>query len=401
MKSVHLGRGLVHRTVVLRARGILPVLLCFVACAPTVTGRGASTYVGGGAPGAARADAAGGGPESEPDAGVGSDGSLGDGPPAGGDAAVAVADGGGGTTVASAPDGGAVAAIDGGLAVDLPASEMFRGQPVAAVLDALAHRPIVRVLSRHDSTGVIYRVDLGDGLEAGFKPARRGQENWWRHEIIAFRLARRLGLAPRTPPVVARLLPLSLFPRWARSDDLTPAASDRHMVAGAMIYWLPVLRPTNLYTPDGQRRWSAWLDARRPVAAPERDRPEQVSSMVVFDYLMGNLDRFNFANIRTDENGVLVYRDNNAGWFANQMTDLRWVRTELMMVQRFSRAVVDAVDRTDAAALRAEVERDPGADGALLSDEQLNQYERRRRHVLGYVHGLVAQHGEARVYAWP
>jgi len=62
--------------------------------------------------------------------------------------------------------------------------------------------------------------------------------------------------------------------------------------------------------------------------------------------------------------------------------------------------VIDALEHTDAEALRAELDRDPGPGHPLLSNAALLAWERRRRAVLAYVHAEVRAHGESAVYTW-
>ena len=127
---------------------------------------------------------------------------------------------------------------------------------------------------------------------------------------------------------------------------------------------------------------------------------EQVSTLLVFDYLQGNDDRWSSFNLRTDEHGRFVYRDNNAGWFVRTMARIEWQEFRLRQTQRIRRSLMAALEGADGDALRTELARDPAPDGPVISDAHVRAYEARRAHVLEYFRGLVARYGDAAVMAW-
>ncbi len=283
-----------------------------------------------------------------------------------------------------------------------PAGERYREWAVDELVRAMSDRPVRRALGNYRSTSPIYRLQLEGGLEVAFKPAIPGQETWWRHDILAWRLARVLGIADRVPPSIARRVPVEALGEAVQTDGLIRSPDDSSSVPGVAIFWLPVLRVTFLDAPRQRAQWQPWLEARGPMPQG-RDAvlAAEISTVMVFDYLQANEDRWNDANIRADENDHLVYRDNNVGWFAVKMEDLTWGRTTLYGTQRFSRALVAALERATPEALREEVARADGAGFRLIDARTLRAYGARRRVVLDHVRELRARYGDEVVLAFP
>lgn len=272
----------------------------------------------------------------------------------------------------------------------------WRGLGEDEWLARMATRPVSRMVSRHSSTAVVFRLDLGDGVEAAFKPERPGQESWWRNEIVSYRLARLLRIEHRVPPVAGRTVPATVFGRYAASDRLVTQRDGS--VRGSAAVWVPDLHGEPLHTPEGRRAWSAWLTPGAEIPAASRERARQISEVLVFDYLMANYDRWNCCNIPVDARGQLVVRDNDAGWFASVMNRLNAPDH----VRRLSRTLWNALHSVDASALRTEAARDPmQATVRMVGAGALAAYDRRRARLLRHVDALIAEHGESAVLAWP
>jgi hypothetical protein len=279
----------------------------------------------------------------------------------------------------------------------------FRGMPLDELLQAMATRPVVRRVRRYSSTSVVYRLELEGGLEIAFKPAVPGQEGWWRHEVAAFHLARVLGLTDRVPPAVTRRVPMRLLGAEGYADKLVTASDDPESVPGAAIAWLPVLEVTHLDLPDRRAQWEPWLDPMQPLPTDGYSLAlaDDLASVLLFDYLEANEDRWNEANIAADEFGRIVMRDNNVGWFVDMMRDLTWCEGPLHRARRFPRGLVRAIERADPAAIRAEFARDRGTEGRVADRGVLEAFEARRQHLLAYVRELRERYGDAAVMALP
>lgn len=273
---------------------------------------------------------------------------------------------------------------------------MFRGRSEDEWLRLMSERPVVRTLERFHSTLFVFHMDLGDGVHISFQPERPGQETFWRREVTSYHLARLLGIRDRVPPTVGKRVPLSAFGRFASGVGLVV---DRHgMVLGSASVWMPVLNRVNMHLLPARREWSGWMNPARELPEASRERARQVSEVLVFDYLAANYDRWNCCNITADENGDLVFRDNDAGWFPDVINRLG----DPNVVRRVPRYLYESVQRATPERLRESVSHDPMAGSVhLVSSRAYTGYELRRQALLANLRRMVERHGEAAVFSWP
>jgi len=270
----------------------------------------------------------------------------------------------------------------------------FGGVSEARILEAIRS---ARVLGRQNvgSTSVNLHLRLEGGIDAAWKPRTTSHGESYRAEIAAYRLNRLLGLN-RVPPAISRPIQRSAL----RLAPDSPVIFDRDNTArGAAIYWVPVLRPSRIDGVEDQERWGRWLRQGRTVPPDQSQRAEEISTLLVFDFLTGNWDRWSGANVPMDAQGHLIYRDNNGG-FLEPLP--RWkmeiIFSFLQRVQRFSRRFVDQVRAMTLASLRRAIANDADGTEPLLNDAQLRAMMRRRATFLEYVDALVGIHGASEVY---
>jgi hypothetical protein len=288
--------------------------------------------------------------------------------------------------------------------------------PSDDVLESLREQPVVRAKKGGGGRSLSFRVTLGDGTVAYFKTEQTFAAHWY-SEVASFHIDRMLGLR-RVTPVAARKLPWSRLSRAAGTD---PRVSELRIgkdgsVRGALIAWIDgKLVPAAL--PDG---WEAWLRVDEPKGAtpfqraggwrsgkhkwaadvephaPDTpDRPAELSDLVLFDYMIGNLDRWggNFTNVRTlGHGGPLVHLD-NANGFHRRDGGRDLLDAQLTAVQRFRRSTVDAIRAFDPSELEKRLEREPA--GPILDREQLDALEVRRQRLLEHVDEMQHAHGAA------
>jgi hypothetical protein len=275
-------------------------------------------------------------------------------------------------------------------------ARQFGGVSEARILEAIRG---ARVLGRQNvgSTSVNLHLRLEGGIDAAWKPRTRTHRDSYRAEIAAYRLNRLLGLT-RVPPAVSRAIPRATL----RLAPDSPVLFERDNTArGAAIYWVPVLRPSRIDGAEEQERWGRWLRQGRTVPPDQAQRAEEISTLLVFDFLTGNWDRWSGANVPMDALGHLIYRDNNGG-FEEPFVEglLQRSRSLLNRTQRFSRAVIGRARAMTEASVRAEMALDPDRSTPMLSAGQLRSLLRRRDLLLAYVDSLVRRHGEAAVLPW-
>ena len=269
----------------------------------------------------------------------------------------------------------------------------FRGQDEEALLRAMATRPVVRVLHRFSSSTLVFHCDLGDGVEIAFKPARRGEHQWWKHEVLAYRLARVLGIADRVPPAVSRTIPAELIEGFAHDRDLIRERDGS--IRGAAIAWMPVLRPSGLHAPEARDEWNHWMSAQHDIPPSNRRRAGQIASLIAFDYLQANFDRWNAGNVSLDEHDDLVFRDNNRGWFLENL--VRTDRGGVVNIERIPAWLLAGIERATADAVRAEVRRDGLPFHRLETAGYWAAYSARRTALLQRIAAAIAEHGRERV----
>lgn len=294
-------------------------------------------------------------------------------------------------------DAGRVETVDGGVqaARVTEGARSFRGHDEDELIEAMRSRPIVRVIERFNSSTLVYHCELEGGLEVAIKPSRTGEHGWWRHEAVAYRLARVLGIRDRVPPVVTRRVHTRVFHGFRRGAHLR--VRDRHsrMVESVVIFWMPELHHSGLHTPEARERWSEWMDPTAVVPQGERRRARQIAALVAFDYLQANFDRWNSANVAVDEHGDLVFRDNNRGWFLENLR--RVERGGLDGIRWIPAWLWPGITRATPEALAAELGRDGMALHRLLRSRELRAYGERQRALVAQINAAIARYGRERV----
>lgn len=269
-----------------------------------------------------------------------------------------------------------------------------------------------RRLRQVGTSSVTLRMDLGDGLESAFKPRTRSHPRGYLAEITAYRIARALGM-DNVPPVIGRRIPRPVMQErfdsahrdadWEaiRQDILWDAPG---LARGAAIYWIPRMRPVGLETARDLDGVAGWLAQAGEVPEDRASLARDLSTMIAFDYLIGNWDRWSGGNVSSDPSGERLFvRDHNLA-FIEPLRGERYerMRRHLERVERFSRGFVDRVAELDEARLRIALAADPESEHRpLLEDAQIAGVLARRRALLSYVGALVEAHGAERVLAWP
>lgn len=274
---------------------------------------------------------------------------------------------------------------------------MFNNLAEELILDAIRNG---RILSRRPvgSTSVNYACDLAGEIDMAFKPKSTTHGEAFLAEIAAFRLNRLLGLS-RVPPACSRVVPSATL----RLPRESPVVVERDgSVRGAAIYWCPALRDSRIDQERERQRWTGWLRARAPLPDAERVRAEQISTLVAFDTLTGNWDRWSGQNVPMDSSGHLVYLDNNGAfsepWGERMMNAALY---NLRQVQRFSRSFVERARALTEASVRAEMALDGDPSRPPLNPTQIASLLRRRDALVAYVDELSRRHGAEQILFFP
>jgi hypothetical protein len=300
--------------------------------------------------------------------------------------ATSTATAGSATGVAGATDD-ASGAI--GSAVSADAGAASAGDPVAA--KSIGH------------TSFVLKVTLGDGSVGAFKARSKRPlgDRRYRGEIAAYRLGVALGLTnvPRALPRAFRFASLRAAcgraPSCAEQLDREAVIEPDGSVRGAFLPWIDGYRVMPLEEAAWRARWEPWLtDPRATIPADERPLAAALSTLVVFDYLTANWDRWSGGNVARDgSSGELLFVDNDGAFYERPPLEaLARQLAFLRRVTRFSRRFVSALRTLDEAKLREAFGEEPPGE-PLLTEAVVAGVEERRRAVLQMVDARAARAG--------
>jgi hypothetical protein len=253
-------------------------------------------------------------------------------------------------------------------------------------------------------TSVVLHLRLKGGAELAFKPESRRGKARYRGEIAAYRLAKALGLTNVLPAVPrafdVKALEAVLEPA-SREVLRSEAVVTSGKVRGAAIVWLQKLEFIPLEGASWRNRWKGWLGSAE-LPDDQRELAAQIATLIVFDMLGGNWDRWSGGNVAIDRpTNTLLFVDNDGAFFDPVPPEpLAAQQKQLEKTERFSRALVDALRKMTPVSLADALGEDlPGTP--LLGARVVSGIDERRRVVLTHVDELIKGRGEAATLAFP
>ena len=256
-------------------------------------------------------------------------------------------------------------------------------------------------------TSVVLRMRTVARVTAAMKVRSRGIPHGYKHEIAAYRIARLLGL-DNVPPAIQRRVAWKEIRNRFHEDKLDQRSSVRRAVLwdedgsapGAAIYWVKGMRSVGY---EKRSTWARWLqDGEIPPGREALAR--DLSTMALFDLLIGNWDRFSGGNLPSDPSRQrAILRDNDRA-FSTPLLQRRYdaLVRGLSRTERFSKSVVERLSELDEAALRRELSYDPShAADPLLSEAQIADVFDRRATILSHIAALIEERGEDQVLVFP
>lgn len=294
------------------------------------------------------------------------------------------------------------------------ASPGFLGEDDRALRERLRTGTIASVERGRGGRSVGFKITLGDGTVGYFKPEQTFSAAHWYSEVAAYHLDRVLGFG-RVPPVVGRRFRWSTLRPYVAGDpraaEVRPLADGD--VRGAFVAWVTGgLSPLRL-----GRAWERIVRIEGALGRSPYDRPAlvregvggqsgvvralpasragELSDLLIFDYLVQNVDRWggDFTNVRVrGEDGPLLFFDNGAGFWPNEQR-LPLMEARLRPLQRFRRSTVAALRAFSITAFRDALATDDLAP--VLTPRQVEGVDIRVRAAVAHVDSMYARFGEA------
>jgi hypothetical protein len=257
----------------------------------------------------------------------------------------------------------------------------FMGQPDDEILARICNTPIKSLRPLGGGASISLKLVLEGGQQAALKPEQL-RVTRYQSEVAAYRVSRALGLGMVPPSCVRKLsreqlmagMPKALVERM--EQELV--VDSKGLVACAVITWVPHLHGLRLEELDW---WRPLLLKAAPIPAHKRKRLLDISTLLLFDYLILNHDRWSGGNTH-ESDGQMVFIDQGAGFgpehhhrrSRSALHTLRWS-------ERFPREVAESLFELDSEPLAKELSE-------LLSAEEVEEFLYRVRHAREYLRGL-------------
>lgn len=292
-------------------------------------------------------------------------------------------------------------------AINHAGPRLWDGLREEAILARMRKQRIRKVSFNRAGSSLTFRLFFHDGSSAAYKPDQYHDGSRPRKEIAAYRINCALGLH-RVPPATSRVIPLrKLLRRLVHSDhDLIPRIRKEARVwygllRGEVSWWIPKIRYLRINTRRARQEYEGWLDAARPLPPDKAEWAAQISTMIVFDYVINNVDRFTGGNTMTTADGKFLYfMDNTFSFFPTPRRNNENL-TRLRRVQRFSARLYRALKRLTPARLSAEIAKEGKAPWPILYRSEFNAVIRRKDTAVNHIEKVIAEFGRKKALSFP
>jgi hypothetical protein len=286
-------------------------------------------------------------------------------------------------------------------------------QPDDQLLAPLAATKLTALKLNHGGTSLSLRVDFASGARAAFKPQQIHPQSDPRREIAAYRIDRMLGIG-HVPPAKSATFALADLIAAAPADAreyTTQRLTDEAIahggkVSGAVSWWIPEIRDATIgeHRIDelaGMAEWLPYLQADAPIPPELAGTMEQLSTLIVFDVLIDNADRWTGNNTKcSSDHQTLFFMDNTLS-FSQFTFGHESNLTPLHRISKFSRKLVARLRTLTYTSIARAVESGDDPLAPLLEPAEIHAVLARRDHLLRYIDDLSAELGESAVLAFP
>jgi hypothetical protein len=281
------------------------------------------------------------------------------------------------------------------------------------LLEPLGDGTVTKIKLNRGGTSLSLRLDFSNGTRAAFKPEQTFPQSDPRREIAAYRIDRLLGInhvAPAKPIAIPYQQLVDAAEPGMRSyvaERLEDAIVRRGVVYGEVQWWLPEIKLAafgkhRIDEPEGKDLWRAYLKVGAKIPPEHLRLCEQLSTLLVFDVLIDNSDRWSGANTMMSPDGATLFFMDNTLSFSIHKIGHEIPNTALRRIEVFSRSLISRLRGLSYEAVERVL--DMGDDkrlGPLLSTDAMRAILARRDNILVHVDRLIAEHGEAAVLAFP
>jgi hypothetical protein len=313
---------------------------------------------------------------------------------------------------ATDPPAAAVIPLERSQLVARRAPDTVFGAPDSELLTPLAATPVTRVKLNRGGSSLSLRLDFASGARAAFKPMQIHPQSDPRREIAAYRIDRLLGLG-HVPPaksatfaiddVIAAADPANRSVTASRIEQEAIPRDGR--LCGELSWWIPEIKRVRIggrYVdePDGEALWVEYLQAGAAIPAELRPMLGQLASVIVFDVVIDNSDRWSGNNTQGSPDDRILYFMDNTLAFSQYTIGHTANLARLYRIQVFPRGLIGRLRRLSAEAVAAALGHDDVL-GPLLGEGEIRAVMSRRDHLVEYVDRLIADLGEDAVLALP
>ncbi len=254
-------------------------------------------------------------------------------------------------------------------------------------------------------TSVVFKLELSSGARVAWKPNAKKVTGRYKGEVAAYRLGRALGIDNVVPACARAFEPRAVTPAIgadAGAALLDEAIVEQGKIYGATIAWVDGLQFWPLEKEPLRAEVKTWLTAGRPIPEAKADLARQASTLVAFDFVSGNWDRYSGENIGLDKQGkTVLFIDNDAAFMEGPPKDaLTRNRALLDQTDRFSKRVIARLRGLDAQRLTT-IFGDEDAGRPLLSPKVISLVAQRVTELLEVVDAKVAAHGSEETLYFP
>lgn len=279
------------------------------------------------------------------------------------------------------------------------------------LLAPLGATPVSKLKFNHGGSSLTVRLDFQSGARAAFKPQQTHPQSDPRREIAAYRVDRLLGIG-RVPP--AKPVTFQLADLIAAAEPLKRAATavrfadeaivNDGVVRGQLSWWIPEISDATIGgfridEPGGIAQWTRHLQVGAVIPPEVHGLVTQIATMIVFDVLIDNADRWSGSNTKSSPDQRTLYFMDNTLSFSLYTVGHDSNLSPLRRIKVFPRALVQRLRSLTLADLESALDIGNDPLGPLLQPAEIRAILTRRNHMLAYIDALVSQFGEAAVLA--